>query len=395
MLDYNIVSTEAVSPGHPDKIADFIADYVAWSLYSKYGCRTGIEVQLGKDYCLLGGEVGSQMPMEEIHKLIKLSAEEALQATGYKRDEVSIIDKVNIQSVEIANQVLNNKNIGAGDNGIMFGYARNNPNTEYMPEPIALAQDIISHFYTFDVKAKNRKIKPKFDFQGNDGKVLVSFAYKDGKPLEITKIIFNLQHTDKYSLEHIQKVVRQELKDYLFNHPYWYQFYNEITTDIEINPNGTFILGGAKADTGVSGRKLIVDSYGGFISHGGGATSGKDYTKVDRTFALLARYIAKSVILSCKDGSSCFDVKVQISSEIGNPRPVSINIVVRRIIDNNMVGGVVKLDCFNDLTLKGVLELFNLKDMPFYYTTNYGLFGANAKKMSAEWENCSSIVKLK
>jgi S-adenosylmethionine synthetase len=309
-----LFSSESVTEGHPDKVADFISDSILDALLEiDQESRVAIETAVTTNYCLLFGEITSNANIDyekvvrDAIKFIGYDKEEY----GYNADEVVIDIKIKPQSHDIAVGVneTNEKEQGAGDQGLMFGYA-NSETKEYMPLPIYLAHRL-SERLTF-VRKNNiiKGLRP-------DGKTQVTVLYDEhNKPLSIDTVVLSTQHDEDFTQEDLKKqvlelVINPVLKDY-----------DTKNTKYKINPTGRFVMGGPHGDAGLTGRKIIVDTYGGYARHGGGAFSGKDATKVDRSAAYMARYIAKNIVAS-KIASEC---EIQIAYAIGISKPVSINI---------------------------------------------------------------------
>jgi S-adenosylmethionine synthetase len=373
-----LFSSESVTEGHPDKVADFISDSILDALLEiDQESRVAIETAVTTNYCLLFGEITSNANIDyekvvrDAIKFIGYDKEEY----GYNADEVVIDIKIKPQSHDIAVGVneTNEKEQGAGDQGLMFGYA-NSETKEYMPLPIYLAHRL-SERLTF-VRKNNiiKGLRP-------DGKTQVTVLYDEhNKPLSIDTVVLSTQHDEDFTQEDLKKqvlelVINPVLKDY-----------DTKNTKYKINPTGRFVMGGPHGDAGLTGRKIIVDTYGGYARHGGGAFSGKDATKVDRSAAYMARYIAKNIVAS-KIASEC---EIQIAYAIGISKPVSINIntfntekvAIEKIYD-------VVLNHF-DLRPKAIIETLNLKKPIYRLTTNYGHFGKNEELLS--WEKVDKIA---
>jgi S-adenosylmethionine synthetase len=376
-----LFSSESVTEGHPDKVADYISDSILDALLEiDQNSRVAIETAVTTNYCLLFGEITTNAKIDyekvvrDAIKFIGYDKEEY----GYNADDVLIDIKVKPQSHDIALGVdeTNLKEQGAGDQGLMFGYA-NSETDVFMPLPIYLAHRL-SERLTF-VRKNNiiKGLRP-------DGKTQVTVLYdENNRPLSIDTVVLSTQHDEDFDQEDLKKqvlefVIHPILKDY-----------DTKNTKYKINPTGRFVMGGPHGDAGLTGRKIIVDTYGGYARHGGGAFSGKDASKVDRSAAYMARYIAKNIVAS-KIATEC---EIQIAYAIGVAKPVSVNIntfhtekvAIEKIYD-------VVLNHF-DLRPKAIIETLNLKKPIYKYTTNYGHFGKNENILS--WEKLDKIALFK
>ncbi len=366
-----IVSSEQVGKGHPDKMADQISDITLQTLLeidnqAKVACETLITSK----EIFIRGEINFQNKENiDIDELIKTKVFSFLDELNYKQDEFIIDIFLSKQSQEINAAVVNDENIGAGDQGIMFGFATNETN-EMIGIPYLLATKILMKIDASKIHAPNYDSKSQvtFDYSTNNIKhILVSVQHE--KNIEI----------DEFRVE-IKKLIMEVVKQYNFNTDF----------DILINPSGSFVVGGPKSDIGLTGRKIIADTYGGFAKHGGGAFSGKDYTKVDRSAAYMLRYIAKNIVhykLADK-------VELQISYAIGLSTPLSINI---ETFGTNKVSQEELLKWVNDnfdLTPSGIrkeLQLDNPKVVDYTKTSTYGHFLSNDTNFVFPWEKIKNI----
>ena len=371
-----IFTSESVGEGHPDKICDQISDAVldeAISIdkESRVACETFITTGM----VLVGGEITTNGYID-VSKIVK----GVLKKIGYNNssygidyNSCSILSVIHEQSLDIAMGVNSNKNKkqGAGDQGMMFGYACSDTLC-LMPAPIYYAHEIMRRA---SVVRKNRILK----FLRPDGKCQVSFKYENGVPKEITSIVLSQQHNPiKYSIlkealieEVIKKIIPPE---YLKNAIY------------HINPTGRFVIGGPQGDTGLTGRKIIVDTYGGMGGHGGGAFSGKDPSKVDRSGAYIARHIAKNIVAS-QIAKKC---EIQISYAIGISDPISIfvNTFGTSIFEEDRIEKAIRK--VYDLTPAGVIDFLDLKKPIYQNTATYGHFGSS----NFSWEQLDKGKQL-
>ncbi len=354
-------TSESVSSGHPDKIADRISDAVAtYLLDGKDNHRAAVETLVTTNMVTLAGEYKSnKFDKVYIEKLVRAIVRDlGYEQDGFHWEKLKVYNELHGQSPDIA---MGTDNFGAGDQGIMFGYACDEtPN--YMPSAIYYSHEIL--------KALQTARENGADWLGPDSKSQVTFSYDSvGKPIEIKTVVCSTQHSDELSIEE----VRERVMDIIL--PVVKDKVNLLKTVWHINPTGRFVIGGPDGDSGLTGRKIIVDTYGGYAPHGGGAFSGKDCTKVDRSAAYMARYLAKNVVASGK-AENC---TIQLSYAIGVKEPTSVYVyadgVVRQDITEDIISKV-------DLTPKGIIDKFNLFSLDLTRTTNYGHFG----KEDLPWE---------
>lgn len=354
----NLITSESVCIGHPDKMCDVISDSILDAyLKQDKDSRCAVEVMATKDKVIISGEVTSKGKVD-IEKLVR----KTICSIGYDNDESGYNGKtipieiiMNTQSPDISMGV-NKKDIGAGDQGMMFGYATNETK-EYMPITCVLASKIAKRLE----EVRRKEIIP---YLLPDGKCQVTLDTLDNK---VDTIVVSNQHLDidmdklrrDIKKEVIEKVIPKEL----------------LTKDTKyyINPTGRFRIGGPVGDTGLTGRKIIVDTYGGIIPHGGGAFSGKDYTKVDRTGAYYARYVAKNIVAS----GLCSKLMITVSYAIGVSKPVSITCDIFE--DNNEKLELVYkiINKFFDFSPSNMINELELKNPIYHKTTVYGHFGKN------------------
>ncbi|MGN1299154.1 MAG: methionine adenosyltransferase [Candidatus Scatovivens sp.] len=377
-----LFTSESVTEGHPDKLCDYISDsildaYIKQDSYSRVACET----VAGKNQILVTGEITSKAKVN-IEKLVR----DVLKEVGYDNSQTDIdyrtcnvILNICEQSPDIAlgvDKSLEEKegndieSEGAGDQGLMFGFATDETD-EFMPMPIYLAHKLAKKLS--DVR-KNKEI----EYIRPDGKVQVTVEYDNGTPVRIDTVVVSTQHNEDVSLE----TLRKDIKEKVIFKTIPENLLDE-KTKYYINPTGRFVIGGPLGDSGLTGRKIIVDTYGGYSRHGGGAFSGKDPTKVDRSASYMARYIAKNIVANGY-AKKC---EIQISYAIGVARPVSISIDTFGT-GNKSEEELIKIveDNF-DLTPKGIIKTLNLRQPIYRQTTNYGHFG----KSNLTWEK---IIKI-
>ena len=361
-------TAEAVSSGHPDKVADQIADCVLDNIISiDKNARVACEVTLCSDLVLVTGEIGSK-----IADLKSVSVESLVRKTlrkiGYDRDEhsyngnkVKILNKLNIQSPEISKAVAKEDGrIGAGDQGIMFGFACNET-SNFMPMCHHLSFEIINALRA-DIESKidgDRWTSPLFP----DAKSQVSIDYENLAPKRVNTVVVSTCHSPQLTLKEIRGYVMNIIKKSVISN---YSHLFDKNTIFYINPAGEWNVGGPKADTGLSGRKIVVDNYGADCPIGGGSFSGKDPTKVDRSGAYAARYLAKNLVAA----GLCDKAAVQVSYAIGIEEPISI-----RALSPDEDFDVSKIKEIIDFSPKGIIDRFDLKRPIYQKTASGGHFG--------------------
>jgi len=354
-------TSESVSSGHPDKIADKISDAVATYLIDKnINHRAAVETLVTTNMVTLAGEYKSdKFDKEHIESIVRdIVKDLGYEQDGFHWEHLKVYNELHGQSPDIA---MGTDDFGAGDQGLMFGYACDEtPN--YMPSAIYYSHEIL--------KALQTARESGADWLGPDSKSQVTFNYdKVGQPIDIKTIVCSTQHSDSLSIEE----VRERVIDIIL--PVVKDKVDLLHTEWLINPTGRFVIGGPDGDSGLTGRKIIVDTYGGYAPHGGGAFSGKDCTKVDRSAAYMARYLAKNIVA----GGKAKNATVQLSYAIGVKEPTSLYVYadgeVRKEFADYFMDNI-------DLTPKGIIDRFNLFDLDLTQTTNYGHFG----KEDMPWE---------
>ena len=374
-------TSESVTEGHPDKLCDYISDsildsYLELDPYSRVACET----VAGKGEIYITGEITSNAEID-IEQVVR----NAIKEIGYcdsKTDidytTCNIIIKLSKQSSDIALGVDksletkqgNQELLGAGDQGLMFGFACNETE-ELMPLPISLAHKLAKQL-TF-VRKQNI-----IDYIKPDGKVQVTVEYENNNPKRIDTIVISTQHKENVDLN----ILKKDIKNEVINKIVPTELLDE-NTKYFINPTGRFIIGGPLGDSGLTGRKIIVDTYGGYSRHGGGAFSGKDPTKVDRSASYMARHIAKNVVANGY-ATKC---EVQLAYAIGVAHPVSVyvNTFETNTIPEEEISKKI-IDKF-DLTPNGIINYLDLRKPIYRLTTNYGHFG----KANLPWEKIINL----
>ena len=385
LLDEHIFTSESVSEGHPDKVCDQISDAILDAcLQDDPNSRVACETLCTTDLITISGEIttSAKVNWEEVARNVVRDIGYIDHGIGFSADDCKVMICLHRQSPDISQGVTEGEGLykeqGAGDQGMMFGYA-SNETPELMPATLMYAHRIIQEL------AFLRKSQPeKYSFLRPDSKSQVSILYKEGKPCKVTTIVVSHQHTEDMQIEQLEQLVRDVVKKVIPQ--------NLLTGDEKyfINPTGRFVVGGPNGDTGVTGRKIIVDTYGGVGAHGGGAFSGKDPSKVDRSAAYMCRYIAKNIVAAGL-ADKC---EIQVAYAIGVAEPVSINVATfgRSKYSNKELVEAVK-HVF-DLTPAGILTTLQLKtprEWSYRDTAAYGHFG----RAQFPWEKTDAAEKLK
>ena len=371
----HIFTSESVTEGHPDKIADQVSDAILDEVLRKDPrSRVACETLVTTGLCVVAGEITTKAVID-----VKALVRKVICEIGYDNAEYGfdgktcgIIDCIQTQSPDIAMGVDTG---GAGDQGLMFGYACNETK-ELMPLPIMLAHQLTRQL------SEMRRSK-KLPFLRADGKSQVSVEYVDNKPVRIDAIVVSTQH-DEMDIEKLRKLVRKFVID-----PVVPKDMVDKNTKYHINPTGRFVIGGPHGDTGLTGRKIIVDTYGGMGRHGGGAFSGKDPTKVDRSACYMARYVAKNIVAA----KLADRVEVQLAYAIGVAEPVSVlvNTFGTGKIEESKITELVRKHF--ELTPKGMIESLKLRRPIYRSTAAFGHFGRTEKSFS--WEATDKAAALK
>lgn len=389
-MEKRVFTSESVTEGHPDKMCDIISDAILDELLKGDPLsRVACEISTTTGIIIVMGEITSKAYVD-IPKIIRNTVREigyTGEMSGFNADTCGIITMVDEQSADIAmgvNMALEakksetdnniNREIGAGDQGMMFGYATDETDT-YMPYPIALAHKLAKRLTEVRKNGTLKYLRP-------DGKTQVSVEYDDkNEPFRLEAVVISAQHTPEVS----QEQIHNDIKKYVLE-PVLPPAMVDEDTKIFINPTGRFVIGGPQGDSGLTGRKIIVDTYGGYARHGGGAFSGKDCTKVDRSAAYAARYIAKNIVVA-KLARRC---EVQLSYAIGVAQPTSIQIDTFGTgkISDTLLTELVRKKF--DLTPAGIIDMLDLQRPIYKQTAAYGHFGRN--DLDLPWKK---LIKLK
>lgn len=371
-----LFTSESVTEGHPDKVCDKIADSILDAyLEQDKNAHVACEVTATTGLVMVMGEVSANANVD-IQKIVRTTVDEIgynRGKLGFDAENLAVLVALDKQSPDIAMGVGDDE--GAGDQGMMFGFA-SNETEEYMPAPVMFAHRLTKRL------TECRK-KHLVDFLRPDGKAQVTVEYNENKQISrIDSVVISTQHSDDVDIETVRSFVLEEvIKKALPN-----ELLDE-NTKYYINPTGRFVIGGPKGDSGLTGRKIIVDTYGGYARHGGGAFSGKDPSKVDRSAAYMARYIAKNLVAS----GYADKIEVGLSYAIGVSEPTSIMVTTfgtAKVSDDKIISAIRKTF---PLTPKGIINYLNLRRPIYALTTNYGHFG----KDYLPWEQLDKVENLK
>lgn len=386
--DY-VFTSESVSEGHPDKISDRVSDAIVDAYLSTDQAdhiRCGVETLVTTNFVCIAGE--TRGPESVDHALMEKLAREAIKDIGYDQDnfhwkDAEVLVKVHNQSADIAQGVdsAGNKDEGAGDQGLMFGYACTE--TEHlMPAPIHFSHEVLRKM------AEARK-SGAIKGLGPDSKSQFTLQYRNGKPVGATSIVVSTQHDEGVSNDDIREMVRGFVLDVLPDESWMCpedEFY--------VNPTGRFVIGGPDGDAGLTGRKIIVDTYGGASPHGGGAFSGKDPSKVDRSAAYATRYLAKNVVASGL-AEKC---TIQVAYAIGISKPLSVYVDTHGTIAKGVTEERLEevLPTLFDLSPRGIRQHLNLNRPVYTPTSSYGHFGRQPTDQGHfTWEKTDLVEALK
>ncbi|MEO0262420.1 MAG: methionine adenosyltransferase [candidate division WOR-3 bacterium] len=373
-----IFTSESVTEGHPDKICDQVSDAILDEIISKdkHG-RVAVESMTTRGVLIVVGEITTDCYVEipDIVRDVIKNAGYTNPAYGMDYESVAVLTSIQEQAKDIAIGVDTG---GAGDQGMMFGFAIDET-PEYMPMPIMLAHKLVRRL----AEVRKNKI---LDYLRPDGKSQVTIEYRGGKPYRVEAVVLSAQHDPDISID--------ELRDDLYEHVIEYVLKKEnIKLDEEtkyfINPTGRFVIGGPQADSGVTGRKIMVDTYGGYSRHGGGCFSGKDPTKVDRSAAYMARYLAKNIV-AAGIAKKC---EIQLAYAIGVPKPVAIFVdtfKTGKVPDERIIEFIKSRF---DLSPRGIIEYLELLQPIYRRTACYGHFGREEEGFS--WEKLDVVSEFK
>ncbi len=376
-MEKRLFTSECVTNGHPDKVADTVSDAILDAcLAQDPGSRVACETMVTTDLCVICGEITTKAKVD-----YEAVAREAIRGIGYTHDgdgfhadTCEVICRVHTQSADIALGT-NDEVGGAGDQGMMFGGACSET-PELMPMPAAISRALVNRLT--ECIEKNPQLRP-------DGKTQTSVVYDENdNVVGIDTVVVSVQHSAQLPVEELRSYVRQQVIEPVLKA---YGFDISDVAHIHINPTGNFVIGGPNGDTGLTGRKIIVDTYGGYFSHGGGAFSGKDPTKVDRSAAYMARYMAKNLVAA----GLAEKVQVQLAYAIGVAEPVSVRVDTYGTgkISEEKMTRLLRTTC--DLTPAGIIRRLELRSPIYCATAKYGHFGVG----DHPWERTDLAQELR
>lgn len=374
-----LFTSESVTAGHPDKVCDQISDAILDACLSQDSdSRVACETAINTDFVLVMGKITTKAIID-IPSIVRKTVQEIGYETaedGFDLQNAEIKVSIKQQSSDISQGVNRSEYIGAGDQGMMFGYATDETE-EYMPLAVVLAHRLAKRLEIIRKEGNLSYLRP-------DGKSQVTVEYgEDGYPVRVDTIVVSAQHDETVTHEQIEKDIIEEVIKKCIPEKYL-----DTDTKFLINPTGRFVIGGPYSDSGLTGRKIIVDSYGGLARHVGGAFSGKDYTKVDRSAAYAARYVAKNIV----GAGLAKQCEIQLAYAIGVAEPVSIRIETfgTSCISDEELAEIVEREF--SLSPSGIIEMLKLKQPIYHRTSVYGHFGNDLK---LPWEQMDRVEKLK
>jgi S-adenosylmethionine synthetase len=384
VLDRHLFTSESVTEGHPDKVADAISDAILDAILADDPqARVACETLVTTGLACVAGEITTKTYVN-VPEIVRSTIDRiGYNDAGYGFDSktCAVISTIDKQSPDIAQGVDTG---GAGDQGMMFGYA-SDETEELMPMPIQLAHRLTERLAAFRRSKDGKWVRP-------DGKAQVTVLYEDLIPVGVETVVVSTQHSEEISTKKLREAIISEVIEPVIS--------KELRANgvkFHINPTGRFVIGGPQGDAGLTGRKIIVDTYGGMGRHGGGAFSGKDPSKVDRSACYAARWVAKNIV-AAKLARRC---EVQVAYAIGVARPVSVNVDTfgtNTVPETSIMKAVAKVF---DLTPKGIIEALDLRKPIYSRTSSYGHFGRASEKNPAgkgtlfTWERLDRVAELK
>ena len=380
MSEYSIFTSESVSEGHPDKMADQISDAVLDAIIKDDPhARVAVETLVKTGMAIVAGEVttSTYVELEDLIRQVIVDIGYDSSALGFDGRSCAVLNAIGKQSRDIAQGVdsAENKEQGAGDQGLMFGYASNETSV-LMPAPITYAHRLVER------QAQLRKDRT-LPWLRPDAKSQVTLRYENGRPVAVDAVVLSTQHDDDVSNETIREAVIEMIIRHVLPAEWLHA-----GTKIHVNPTGRFVIGGPMGDCGLTGRKIIVDSYGGMARHGGGAFSGKDPSKVDRSAAYAARYVAKNLV-AAGIAERC-EIQVSYAIGVADPTSISVNTFGTGKLPDHEVIALIR-DHF-DLRPRGIIEMLDLKRPIYRATASYGHFGREGEGFS--WERTDRAADL-
>ncbi len=379
MSEYSLFTSESVSEGHPDKMADQISDAVLDAIISEDPhARVAVETLVKTGMAVIAGEVrtSTYVDLEDIVRDVINDIGYNSSDVGFDGASCAVLNAIGKQSSDIAIGVdeAEDKDLGAGDQGLMFGYATNETDT-YMPAPIFYAHRLVEQ------QAKLRK-NGTLPWLRPDAKSQVTLRYENGKPVAVDAVVLSTQHNPDIKLDDLREAVLENIVKEVLPSDWLHA-----DTKFHINPTGIFVIGGPVGDCGLTGRKIIVDTYGGMARHGGGAFSGKDPSKVDRSAAYAGRYVAKNIVAAGL-ADKC-EIQVSYAIGVAEPTSISINTFGTHKVSEQKIAELVR-EHF-DLRPRGIIEMLDLRKPIYRPTAAYGHFG----REGFSWENTDKVDALK
>jgi len=379
MSEYSIFTSESVSEGHPDKMADQISDAVLDAIIADDPhARVAVETLVKTGMAIVAGEVrtNTYVELEDIVRKVILDIGYDSSDVGFDGASCAVLNGIGKQSADIAMGVdeADDKEQGAGDQGLMFGYATDETDT-LMPAPIYFSHRLVER------QAELRK-NGRLGWLRPDAKSQVTLRYENGKPVAVDAVVLSTQHSPDIKLPELREAVMEEIIKPVLPAEWLHD-----KTLYHINPTGNFVIGGPMGDCGLTGRKIIVDTYGGMARHGGGAFSGKDPSKVDRSAAYAGRYVAKNIVAAGL-ASKC-EIQVSYAIGVAEPTSISVNTFGTGKLPDDQIAALVR-EHF-DLRPRGIIEMLDLRRPIYRPTASYGHFG----REGFSWENTDKAEALK
>lgn len=379
MSEYSLFTSESVSEGHPDKMADQISDAVLDAILTEdKNARVAVETLVKTGMAIIAGEVrtNTYVDLEDIVRGVIRDIGYTSSDVGFDADSCAVLNAIGKQSTDIAMGVdeAEDKDQGAGDQGLMFGYATNETDA-FMPAPIYFSHRLVER----QSKLRNNGTLP---WLRPDAKSQVTLRYENGQPVAVDAVVLSTQHDPNISLGDLREAVLEHIIK-----PTLPEEWLHADTKFHINPTGNFVIGGPVGDCGLTGRKIIVDTYGGMARHGGGAFSGKDPSKVDRSAAYAGRYVAKNIVAAGL-ADKC-EIQVSYAIGVAEPTSISINTFGTNKVDEALIAELVR-EHF-DLRPRGIVEMLDLLNPIYRPTASYGHFG----REGFSWENLDKVDALK
>ncbi|KGD62023.1 S-adenosylmethionine synthetase [Alcanivorax jadensis T9] len=378
MSEYSIFTSESVSEGHPDKMADQISDAVLDAIIKDDPhARVAVETMVKTGMAIVAGEVrtSTYVELEDIVRQVILDIGYDSSDKGFDGASCAVLNGIGKQSADIAIGVdeAEDKEMGAGDQGLMFGFATDETNT-LMPAPIYYSHRLVER------QAELRK-NGTLPWLRPDAKSQVTLRYDNGKPVAVDAVVLSTQHAPEIKLADLREAVMEEIIKPVLPEEWLHK-----DTLYHVNPTGIFVIGGPMGDCGLTGRKIIVDTYGGMARHGGGAFSGKDPSKVDRSAAYAGRYVAKNIVAAGL-ASKC-EIQVSYAIGVAEPTSISVNTFGTGKISDNAIVDLVR-EHF-DLRPRGIIEMLDLRKPIYRPTASYGHFG----REGFSWEKTDKAADL-